>query len=39
MSQFVVATPSRELTVLLQRMKILISNKPKMIENVVEKMA
>jgi len=34
-----VATPSRELKVLLQRMKILIPNKPKMIENVVEKMA
>jgi len=34
-----VATPSRELKVLLQRMKILTPNKPKMIENVVEKMA
>jgi transposase len=34
-----VATPSRELKVLLQRMKILIPNRPKMIENVVEKMA
>ena len=34
-----VATPARELKVLLQRMKILIPNKPKMIENVVEKMA
>ena len=33
-----VATPSRELKVLLQRMKILIPNRPKMIENVVEKM-
>jgi hypothetical protein len=34
-----VATPSRELKVLLQRMKILIPNRPNMIENVVEKMA
>jgi transposase len=34
-----VATPTRELKVLLQRMKIFILNKPKMIENVVEKMA
>jgi transposase len=34
-----VATPSRDLKVLLQRMKILIPNRPKMIENVVEKMA
>jgi transposase len=34
-----VATPARELKVLLQRMKILIPNKPKMIVNVVEKMA
>jgi len=34
-----VSTPARELRVLLQRMKILIPNKPKMIENVVEKMA
>jgi transposase len=34
-----VATPSRELKVLLQRMKILIPNRPKMIQNVVEKMA
>jgi transposase len=34
-----VATPSRELKILLQRMKILIPNRPKMIENVVEKMA
>ncbi len=34
-----VATPAKELKVLLQRMKILIPNKPKMIENVVEKMA
>jgi transposase len=34
-----VATPSRELKALLQRMKILLSSRPKMIENVVEKMA
>jgi transposase len=34
-----VATPARGLKVLLQRMKILIPNRPKMIENVVEKMA
>ena len=34
-----VGTPARELKVLLQRMKILIPNKPKRIENVVEKMA
>jgi transposase len=34
-----VATPSKALKVLLQRMKILIPNRPKMIENVVEKMA
>jgi transposase len=34
-----VATPSRELKELLQRMKILIPNRPKMIGNVVEKMA
>jgi transposase len=34
-----VATPSRELKALLQRMKILLPNRPKMIENVVEKMA
>ena len=34
-----VTTPSKELKVLLQRMKILIPNRPKMIENVVEKMA
>jgi transposase len=33
-----VATPTRELKVLLQRMKIFIPNRPKMIENVVEKM-
>ncbi len=35
----IVSTPARELKVLLQRMKILIPNRPKMIENVVEKMA
>jgi transposase len=34
-----VATPNKELKVLLQRMKILLPNKPKIIENVVEKMA
>jgi transposase len=34
-----VATPTRGLKVLLQRMKIFIPNRPKMIENVVEKMA
>jgi len=34
-----VATPSRELEALLQRMKILIPNRPKIIKNVVEKMA
>ena len=34
-----VATPDKELKVLLQRMKILLPNKPKMIENVVTKMA
>jgi transposase len=34
-----VAMPSRGLKVLLQRMKVLIPNRPKMIENVVEKMA
>ena len=35
----IVATPARELKVLLLRMKILIPNRPKIIENVVEKMA
>ena len=35
----VVATPPKELKVLLQRMKILLPNKPKIIENVVEKIA
>ena len=34
-----VATPDKELKVLLQRMKILLPNKPKIIENVVTKMA
>jgi transposase len=34
-----VATPNKELKVLLQRMKILLPNKPKIIQNVVEKMA
>ena len=34
-----VATPDKELKVLLQRLKILLPNKPKIIENVVEKMA
>jgi transposase len=33
----VVATPSKELKVLLQRMKILLPNKPKIIQNVVQK--
>ncbi len=33
-----VATPPKELKVLLQRMKILLPNKPKVIENVVTKM-
>ena len=35
----VVATPPKELKVLLQRMKILLPNKPKLIENVVTKIA
>jgi len=35
----VVATPPKELKVLLQRMKILLPNKPKIIENVVTKIA
>jgi transposase len=34
-----VATPEKQLKVLLQRMKILIPNRPKVIEDVVEKMA
>ena len=33
----VVATPSAELKVLLQRMKLLLPNRPKVIENVVQK--
>lgn len=33
------ATPEKELKVLLQRMKIVIPNRPKIIENVVEKIA
>ena len=33
-----VATPPKELKVLLQRLKILLPNKPKIIENVVKKM-
>jgi len=35
----VVSTPSKELKVLLQRMKILLPNRPKIIENVVKKIA
>ena len=35
----VVATPPKELKVLLQRMKIMLPNKPKIIENVVTKIA
>ena len=34
-----VATPEKHLKVLLQRMKMLIPNRPKVIENVVQKMA
>jgi transposase len=34
-----VATPPKELKILLQRMKVLLPNKPKFIENVVTKMA
>jgi transposase len=34
-----VTTPEKQLKVLLQRMKILVPNRPKVIENVVEKMA
>ena len=34
-----VATPEKHLKVLLQRMKLIIPNRPKVIENVVEKMA
>ncbi|HET6460021.1 MAG TPA: hypothetical protein VFG29_04450 [Syntrophales bacterium] len=33
------ATPPKELRVLLQRMKIPLPNRPKIIENVVEKIA
>lgn len=33
----VVSTPSKELKVLLQRMKIFLPNRPKIIENVVKK--
>ncbi|MGD0886427.1 MAG: IS1634 family transposase [Thermodesulfovibrionales bacterium] len=35
----VVSTPSKELKVLLQRMKILLPNRPKIVENVVKKIA
>jgi len=35
----VVSTPSKELKVLLQRMKIVLPNKPKIIQNVVQKIA
>jgi hypothetical protein len=35
----VVSTPPKELKVLLQRMKILLPSKPKIIENVVRKIA
>jgi len=35
----VVSTPSKELKVLLQKMKILLPNKPKIIQNVVQKIA
>ncbi|MBU4357567.1 MAG: IS1634 family transposase [Proteobacteria bacterium] len=35
----VVSTPSKELKVLFQRMKILLPNKPKIIQNVVQKIA
>jgi hypothetical protein len=34
-----VATPDKELKVLLQRLKILLPNKPKIIKNVVTKTA
>jgi len=34
-----VATPEKHLKILLQRMKLIIPNRPKVIENVVEKMA
>mgnify|MGYP001572716739 FL=1 len=35
----VVSTPSKELMVLLQWMKIFLPNRPKIIENVVQKVA
>ena len=35
----VVSTPSKELKVLLQRLKIQLPNRPKIIENVVQKTA
>jgi hypothetical protein len=35
----VISTPPKALKVLLQRMKILLPNRPKIIENVVQKMA
>jgi len=35
----VVSTPSKELKMLLQRMKIILPNRPKIIENVVKKIA
>ena len=35
----IVANPPQELKVLLQRMTIMLPNKPKIIENVVKKMA
>jgi transposase len=35
----VVSTPSKELKVLLQKMKILLPNRPKILENVVKKIA
>jgi transposase len=35
----VVSTPSKELKVLLQRLKIVLPNKPKIIQNVVQKIA
>jgi len=35
----VVSTPPKQLKVLLQRMKIFLPNRPKIIENVVQKIA
>jgi hypothetical protein len=35
----VVATPSVELKILLQRLKLLLPNRPKIVENVVAKIA